>query len=78
VKIFSFQCDTPGFPLTPGGSLAAALLRTGNESVLGHARGGAIAALKQMPLQGTSVPTRRPETVDFPYDPVRARAQGLT
>jgi len=78
VKLNNFQCDTSGLPLTLAGSVATAFMWAGEESILGGIRGGAIVADKQTPIQGTSVFTRRPENVDFPYHPVRAGAPGLT
>lgn len=78
VKLYDFQCDTSGLPLTMGGSVLTRLAWAGEESILGGIRGGAIVADKQTPIQGTSVHARRPKNVDFPYHPVRAGAQGLT
>jgi hypothetical protein len=78
VKLYAFQCDTSGLPLALDGSFATAAMWAGEESTLGGIRGGAIVADKQTPIQGTSVHTRRPENVDFPYHPVRAGAQDLT
>ncbi|GAB3872426.1 hypothetical protein GCM10029964_010800 [Kibdelosporangium lantanae] len=78
MKLYDFQCDTSGLPLTLDASFATATKWVGEELVMAGIRGGAIAADKQTPIQGTSVHTRRPENVDFPYHPVRAGAQGLT
>jgi hypothetical protein len=79
VKLYSLICDAPGLPLTAAGSIATTLQWRGVEELgLGHIRGGALVAPKQMSIHRTSVLTSPPVSGDFPYLYVRAGAQGLT
>ena len=78
MKLYALICDAPGL-LSSNDSLAHAEWRNAERLISRRTRGGAIAALKQMTIQGTSVPTVPTVTgVDFPYIPVRAGEQGLT